>query len=48
MGFSLELFFDDLRAIAEDDSITDEERLERYEIVIKEGEEYARQCGLIE
>lgn len=47
MGFSLEMFFEELRMITEDADLSDAERLEKYETAIQEGETYARQCGMI-
>ena len=48
MGFSLQVFLDELNEILLNADMSPTERLTALEEAVKNGEAYARQCGLLE
>jgi len=47
MGFSLEMFFQELMVYLEETTIEDDTRLELLSICIRDERRYAKECGYI-
>lgn len=47
MGFSLELFFEELKEIQDDRSIDEQDMLAKLEECINDARTYAKECGMI-